>query len=162
MGTLRGSRRLELETRNDREVAMTRLLNELPPKVYEAWTQPEQVARWYGPFGWTITVCQIDLRVGGGWRYVLKGADETLVAMSGNYREVVRNERLVSTESVEGTAGESVNTVTFEEQEGLTRLTAVVLYESHDARDAVFASGMELGAGASFDRLDQFLSRRRS
>ncbi len=141
---------------------MTRTFRASRRSVYEAWTQPGQVASWYVPEGWTMPACLIDLRAGGTWSYVLKGPDESLISMTGSYLEVASGARLVYTESVEGTPGETLNTVTLAERDGLTELTAVVRYSGLETREAVLASGLPAGAGASLDRLDDFLAAPRS
>ena len=146
------SSKLEVAARGDREVAMVRVFPAPKRAVYAAWTQPGRVVHWYGPAGWTMPVCLIDLRVGGVWRYVMKGPDGTPMEISGGYREVIFGERVVSTESVDGTPGGSLNTTTLLEHDGQTTLTAVVRYDTPETRDAVLASRLEAGAGASFDR----------
>ena len=141
---------------------MTRTFRASRRSIYEAWTQPGQVPSWYVPGGWTMPGCLIDLRVGGAWRYVLKGPDERLISMTGSYLDVASCTRLVYTESVEGSPGESLNTVALVERDGLTELTAVVRYDAPETRDAVLASGLQVGTSAALDRLDDFLGAARS
>ena len=124
--------------------------------VYEAWTTPELVKRWWsGSLGET-TIAEIDLRVGGAWRYVMVTDDGFEVAFHGEYREIVPNERIVSTEVYEGMPqGEALNTVTFAETDGCTTLTVLVEHASKEARDAHVNSGMEVGMQEGMDLLEQ-------
>lgn len=150
---------LEISTPSDLEIAMTRVFDAPRHLVFEAWTKPEHLRRWFGGLeGWSMPVCEVDLRPGGAWRYVMHGPDGARMAMHGVYREIVAPERIVSTEVFEGEfhdemgAG-TINTLTFEERDGRTVMIATALYRSKEARDAVLASGMSDGAGQSFDRL---------
>ena len=148
---------LEVTTPSPREVVLTRVFD--PPRhlVYEALTRPELVKRWFGPHGWSLVVCEIDLRVGGTWRYVLEGPDGRSMGMGGEYHEIVPGERTVHTESFDDYPGDSVVTVVLTEHEGRTTLTGTVRYESQEVRDAVIASGMEHGAAETYDRLAELL-----
>src|SRR2546430_477281 len=103
--------------------------------VFDAWTRPELLARWFGPRGWTVPVCEIDLRPGGAYRYVMRGPAGEEMIMRGVYREIVPPERLVCTEGYEGfsevgwrSQDETLNTAIFTEQDGRTTWTATVLY----------------------------------
>ena len=102
-------------------------------------------------------VCEVDLRVGGGFRFVLRGPDGREMGMRGVYREIVPPERSVHMESFDDYPGESQVTTVFVEQDGKTTLTATVLYPSQEVRDAVIQSGMEHGAAESYDRLAELL-----
>jgi uncharacterized protein YndB with AHSA1/START domain len=152
---------LKVTTPSDREVAMTRVFDAPRKLVYEAWTKPELVRRWLtGPDGWTMAVCEIDLKVGGTFRYVWKHErDGSVMGMRGVYREIVPPERLVGTEKFDDPwyQGEAVGTMTFVEQGGKTTLTQTVRYESKEVRDGVLKTGMESGVAASFDRLERVL-----
>jgi uncharacterized protein YndB with AHSA1/START domain len=141
-------------TPSDREVVMTREVEAPRELVFDAWTKPEHVQQWMlGPSGWTMPVCEIDLRPGGAWRFVWGRADGTEMEMRGEYREVTPPERLVSTESWGGDWPETINTVTLSEEDGKTTITQTVLYPSREARDAALETGMKDGVSLSFDRL---------
>ncbi len=145
-------------TPSDREVVMTCEVDAPRELVFDAWTKPEHVQQWMlGPSGWTMPVCEIDLRPGGAWHFVWGRADGTEMEMRGEYREVTPPERLVSTESWGGDWPETINTVTLSEEDGKTTITQTVLYPSKEARDAALATGMKEGASVSFDRLAEHL-----
>jgi uncharacterized protein YndB with AHSA1/START domain len=141
-------------TPSDREIVMTRVFDAPRKLVWEAWTRTEHVPHWMlGPAGWSMPVCEIDLRPGGEWHFVWRHADGREMAMNGVYREVVPPERLVSTESWGGDWPETVNTLILTEQEGRTLVTLTVLYPSKEARDAALSTGMKNGLAASMDLL---------
>jgi uncharacterized protein YndB with AHSA1/START domain len=125
--------------------------------VYQAWTTPELVRRWWNANRGEVTVAEIDLRVGGTWRYVMMTPDGVEVAFHGEYREIVPNERIVSTEVYEGVPdGEgTLNTLTLAEADGRTTLTVLVQCPSKDVRDAIIDSGMEAGMQDAMDLLEQ-------
>lgn len=148
---------LKVTTPSPREVVLTRVFDAPRHLVYEAMTRPELVKRWFGPHGWSLAVCEIDLRVGGTWRYVLEGPDGRSMGMGGEYREIVPGERTVHTESFDDYPGDSVVTTVLTEHDGRTTLTGTVLSESQEVRDAVIASGMEHGAAETYDRLAELL-----
>jgi uncharacterized protein YndB with AHSA1/START domain len=153
---------LKLTTPTDREIAMTRVFDAPRKLVFDAFTKPELVKRWLlGPPGWSMPVCEIDLRVGGAYRYVWRNdRDGTTMGMRGVFREIVASERLVSTERFDEAwyPGEAVGTIVFVEQGGSTTVTQTVRYESREARDAVTKSDMERGVTASYDRLADVLA----
>ena len=153
---------LKLTTSGDRELVMTRVFDAPRQLVYDAHTKPDLVRRWLlGPPGWSMPVCEMDVRVGGTYRWVWrKDKDGTTMGMGGVYREVRAPERLVSTEKFDEAwyPGESLNTLVLVEQGGRTTLTQTMRYESREARDAVIKSGMEKGVTASYDRLDDLLA----
>lgn len=145
-------------TPSDREVAMTRVFDAPRSLVWDAWTNPEHVPQWLlGPEGWTMPVCQIDLRPGGEWHFVWRRTDGTEMEMRGEYREVTPPERLVSTESWGGDWPETLNTLILIEEDGKTTVTQTVLYPSKEARDTALGTGMQEGASQSFDRLAEHL-----
>ena len=145
-------------TPSDTEAAMTRVFDAPRSLVWEAWTNPAHVPHWLlGPEGWTMPVCEIDLRPGGEWHFVWRRADGTEMEMRGAYREVTPPERLVSTESWGGDWPETVNTLVLSEEDGKTTITQTVLYPSREARDAAMETGMKDGASVSFDRLAEHL-----
>jgi uncharacterized protein YndB with AHSA1/START domain len=141
-------------TPSDREIVMTHVVDAPRALVFEAHTSAEHVPNWMlGPSGWTMPVCEIDLRPGGAWHFVWRRADGTEMEMRGEYREVTPPERLVSTESWGGDWPETINTVTLSEEDGKTTITQTVLYPSQEARDAALETGMKDGVSQSFDRL---------
>jgi uncharacterized protein YndB with AHSA1/START domain len=124
--------------------------------VYEAYTTPELVRRWWHANRGEMTTCEIDLRVGGTWRYAMVAHGGLEVAFHGEYREIVPNERIVSTEVYEGMPGaEALDTVTFAEADGRTTLTILVEHASKEHRDAHIESGMEAGLQDALDLLEQ-------
>jgi len=156
------SKGLTVTLPSDLEIVMTRVFDAPRHLVFDAWTKPEHLKRWFGPRGWTMPVCEIDLRPGGPWRFFMRKDDGSEMGMYGEYREVVPPERLVSTEFFEGAefeemGGGTINTLTFEERGGQTTMTTTVLYKSREARDAVLQTGMEDGVAESFDRLAELL-----
>jgi uncharacterized protein YndB with AHSA1/START domain len=144
---------------SDRELVITRVFDAPRRLVFEAMTEPEHVKRWYGPRRFTMTVCEIDLRPGGRWRYVLRDPESgSEHGFSGVYREIVPPERIVSTEGYEALPGHDyLATVTLTEQDGKTTLRSHLLYESVEDRDGHLQSGMEPGMNETFDRLNELL-----
>jgi uncharacterized protein YndB with AHSA1/START domain len=147
---------------SDREIAMTRVFDAPRTLVFDAHTKPELVKRWLlGPPGWTMPVCEIDLRVGGKYRWVWRSdRDGSTMGIGGVYREIAAPERIVTTERFDEAwyPGEGLNTLVLIEQGGRTTLTQTMRYESKEARDAVLKSGMEKGVEASYDRLAELLA----
>jgi uncharacterized protein YndB with AHSA1/START domain len=147
------------ERKADRELVVTRTFNAPARIVFEAWTRPELLKRWWAPksFGLTMISCEADVRVGGTYRLVFRhDAFPEPMAFFGRYIEVTPHSRLVWTNE-EGEAGEQVTTVTFEEKGGKTLLVMHDLYPSKEALDAAIASGSTSGAGETFDQLDELL-----
>ena len=148
----------KLSTPSDREIAIERDFNAPRTLVFDAFTKPELVRQWLlGPDGWKMPVCQIDLRVGGAYRYVWRQiSDGREMGMGGVYREIAAPVRVVATEKFDEAwySGEAVGTLVLVEQGGITTITQTLLYQSRDARDGVLKSGMEKGVAASYDRLD--------
>jgi uncharacterized protein YndB with AHSA1/START domain len=154
---------LKVSTPTDREIVLTRVFDAPRPLVWNALSKPELLKRWlFGPEGWTMTVCDDDVRVGGAFHYAWSGPEGAAMSLRGVYREVVRPERLVRTESFEfgcdSQAGEQLATLVLTEEAAKTYLTLTVLYPSKEARDATLASGMEHGVGAGYDRLETILA----
>ena len=140
----------------DEQILITREFDVPRHLVYRAWTTPELIKRWWSGNRGETTIAEIDLRVGGTWRCVMVTDDGFEVAFHGEYREIVPNERIVSTEVYEGMpGGEALNTVTFAEADGRTTLTMLVEHASKEARDAHMASGMEVGMQEAMDLLEQ-------
>jgi uncharacterized protein YndB with AHSA1/START domain len=154
----KGSATVELVS--DTEVVLRRSFAAPRRLVFAAMTQPEHVKRWYGLRSMELVVCEIDLRVGGKWRYVLKGPDGSEHGFTGLYREITPPERLVSTENYEAMmpGHELVVTATYEEVEGRTALTSHIQYLSKADRDGHLGSGMEYGMQETFDRLEELLA----
>ncbi|MGI9029757.1 MAG: SRPBCC family protein [Ilumatobacteraceae bacterium] len=142
----------------DTQILITRTFDAPAELVFKALTTPELVKCWWGFDTSVWKVCEIDLRVGGAWRYVIVDADME-VGFHGEYREIDAPHRIVSTEVFEGfpDAG-SVNTVTLHEVDGATTMTTLVQHESQDHRDGHIASGMEGGMQVSFDRLEDLVT----
>jgi uncharacterized protein YndB with AHSA1/START domain len=150
-----GSKKAEVTLPTDERILITREFDAPRHLVYRAWTEPELIERWWGGERGEVTSAEIDLRVGGAWRCVMVLDDGSELAFRGEYRKVVPNERIVSTEVYEGAAGaQALNTVTFEEREGRTTLTVLVEHASKEARDAHLASGMETGMQEGMDLLE--------
>jgi uncharacterized protein YndB with AHSA1/START domain len=152
---------LQVTTPSDREIVMTRVFNAPRTLVFDCWTKPELVKRWLtGPEGWFFTVCEIDLRVGGAYRWVWRNQqDGTEMGMGGVYREIAAPERIVNTQlfDQDWTGGETVGTLILTEKDGRTTVTNAVLYSSKEARDGALRSGMEQGVAAGYARLDKLL-----
>jgi uncharacterized protein YndB with AHSA1/START domain len=154
---------LQVTTPTDREIVMTRVFDAPRGLVFDAMSKPELLLRWLsGPPGWSMVLCESDLKVGGVFRHVWRGPGGKEMAMRGVYREVVPPERIVRTESFdvgcEAQSGEQLGTLVLTEQGGKTTLTLTVLYPSKEARNAAIASGMERGVAASYDRLAELLA----
>jgi uncharacterized protein YndB with AHSA1/START domain len=149
---------LQVTLPTDREIVLTRNFDAPRRLVYDCFTKAALLKRWFGPCGCTLTVCEIDLRVGGKWRFLLEGPGGKRIGMSGVYREIVPPERDVHTETFDDFPGaESLFTGVFTEQHGQTTLNATILYPSREVRDAVIKSGMERGAGETYDKLAELL-----
>jgi uncharacterized protein YndB with AHSA1/START domain len=146
---------------SDREIQVSRDFDAPRSLVFDAFTKPELVRRWLlGPPGWTMPVCEIDLRIGGSYRYVWRSEkDGSQMGIRGVFREITPVERLVATEKFDDAwyPGEALDTTVFEERRGITRTTITVLYESQEARDTARLSGMEYGMAAGYDRLETLL-----
>jgi uncharacterized protein YndB with AHSA1/START domain len=147
-------------TPTDREVVVTRVVDAPRRVVFDAWTNPEHVRRWLlGPEGWTMPVCEIDLRPGGQWRFVWRKADGAEMAMTGTYREVAPPERVVHTERWGPEWPETINTLVLSEAGGQTTMRLTITYPSKEARDAALETGMKGGMDESFERLDALLKK---
>ncbi len=162
---MRNVGQLTVSTPSDREISMSRLFEAPRQLVFEAMTRPELIRRWLlGPEGWTMPVCEIDLRIGGAYRYVWRNAQGTEMGMGGVFREIVSPERIVQTEIFDDPwyPGEALNTTTLTEENGRTTLRLSILYASKESRDAVLAAPMEDGVAASYDRLAELLAAERA
>jgi uncharacterized protein YndB with AHSA1/START domain len=154
---------IEVTTPSDREVRITRVFAAPRRLVFDAWTKPEILRRWLGVRGgWTMAVCEVDLRVGGAYRYVWRGPNGEEMGMGGTYREIVRPERIVATERFDEQwyEGEALDTIELAERDGKTTATTTVRYISREVRDAALKTGMATGVGESYDALDTLLARQ--
>jgi uncharacterized protein YndB with AHSA1/START domain len=150
----------------DREILMTRDFDAPRQLVFDAFTKPELVSRWLlGPDGWSMPVCEIDLRVGGRYRYVWRrDKDGKEMGVGGSFREVARPERIVHTERFDEAwyDGESVVTTVFAEQGGRTIVNMTMQLISKEVRDGILKSGMEHGVARSYNRLEEILASQTS
>ncbi len=152
---------LQVSTPSDRDIAMTRVFEAPRRLVFDAYTKPELLKRWLGVGGgWSLAVCEIDLKVGGTYRYVWRNTNGAELGMGGTYREVVTPERLVTTERFDQPwyEGECIGTVTFVERAGKTTMTMNLRYDSKAIRDAVLQSPMKEGIARGFDALAGLLA----
>jgi uncharacterized protein YndB with AHSA1/START domain len=156
---MKNTETLKVALTGDREVTMTRVFDAPRHLVFDAFSKPEILKRWFGPRGWSLRVCEVDLRVGGGFRFVLAGPDGKEMGMRGVYREITPPEGSVHMESFDDFPGaESQVTTVFREEDGKTTMTVKVLYPSQQVRDAVIQSGMEHGAAECYDKLAEELA----
>jgi uncharacterized protein YndB with AHSA1/START domain len=155
-------RTLEVTLPSDREIRLTRVFDAPRRLVFDALTRPELLKRWhFGPDGWSLAVCEIDLRVGGAIRFVWRKAEGGReMSMSGSYREIRAPERLVTAEVFDDdwTGGQTVTTTQLTEEAGRTTFVATVLYQSPEARGKAQSFHWEEGAAAGYDRLAQVLA----
>lgn len=152
------SSELVVTTPSDREIVMTRDFDAPRDLVFEAHTSCEHMSRWWGPRKYEFASCDIDFRPGGKWRIVHRGPDGEEFGFRGEYREIVAPGRIVWTFEFEGWPGNvSVETLSLEEHEGKTTLTATSVYDTVEARDQMLESGMEEGANESMERLDEYV-----
>jgi uncharacterized protein YndB with AHSA1/START domain len=155
------AKKLQIATPNEREIVMTRVFKAPRHLLFDAHTKPELLKRWlFGPDGWSLAECEVDLRVGGRYRYVWRHPKKPEMGMGGVIREVVAPERLVASEKFDDAwyPGESVNTLVLVEQGGKTTLTQTMTYESREARDTALKSGMDDGMAAGYDRIEGVLA----
>ncbi len=158
---MKNTEALQVTTPSDREISMTRVFDATRKLVFDAWTKPELLKRWLGAFGgWSMDVCEVDLKVGGRYRFGWRGPDGSSMAMGGIYREVVPGKRLVASEKFDDPwyEGEAVATTVFVERGGQTTVTTTVRYASREVRDSVLKSPMESGVAKSYDALDHVLA----
>ncbi len=149
-------------TPSDTEITLTRLFDAPRELVWDAMTTPEHVKQWWGILDEhsSVPVCEIDLRVGGKWRFVGRNANGDIPAFYGEYKEIDRPNRLVYTEIFEPFPdGPSLVTQLLTEEQGKTRLTVTARYDSRATRDMVIGTGMEKGAAISYDRLEDLVRR---
>jgi uncharacterized protein YndB with AHSA1/START domain len=151
--------RVDVTQPSSSELSLSRVFAAPSRLVFEAWTQPELLRRWYGPTGWQLVVCELDLRVGGAWRFVSRQPGGREIGQHGVFRELLPGRRIVQTESWEDwNPGEVLVTTTFEEQADGTRVTTVMRFPSPEVRDMLIKSGMADGYGEAADKLDGLLA----
>lgn len=155
---MKSSAALEITTPTEREVVLKRIFDASRELVFDALTTPELLKRWYGPTGWTLILCEIDLKVGGNWHFVVERPDGKKIGQKGVYHEVIRPERIVNTESWEDwDPGETLVTTTLVEINRKTMLTSISLFPSQEVRDIILKSGLDDGAKQSYQRLADLL-----
>ena len=157
VGSVANSQTFKVTTPSDREIRMTRVFDAPRHLVFQAMVKPEHIRRWWGCLGegYSVPVCEVDLRPGGAWRFVNRHPGGEAV-FYGVYREITSPERLVYTEIYEPFPDvESLVTVVLSEESGKTRVTLTAVYPSLEVRDTVLRTGMEKGAAISYDRLEE-------
>lgn len=162
MSSVANSKSFKVTTPSDREIRMTRLFDAPRDLVYEAMSKPEHITQWWGRLGegYTVPVCEVDLRVGGKWRFVNRTPKGQLAEFYGVYREIDPPDRVVFTEIFAPFPDtESVVTALLTVEKGKTRLTVTALYPSLEVRDTVLGTGMARGAAISYDRLEEVAAR---
>ena len=161
VGGVANSGTFKVTTPSDREIRITRVFDAPRALVFEAMTRPEHIRQWWGNLdsGYSVPVCEVDLRVGGAWRFVNRTPKGQLVAFRGVYREIAPPDRLVYTEIFEDYPDtESVVTTELTEEKGMTLVTLTSEYPTLEVRDMVLSTGMERGAAISYDRLEDVVS----
>ncbi|MEU4528318.1 SRPBCC domain-containing protein [Micromonospora ureilytica] len=150
---------LVVHTPGNREIVLSRLFEAPAQLVFAAFTQPELLARWYGARGWRLTECDVDLRIGGRWRFVSQGPEGAQMVQAGVYRQVEPSHRLVYTELFDDQSypGETLVSHEFTELAGRTTVTTTLLYATAEGRDTVLRYPMARGVGQSFTRLAELL-----
>jgi uncharacterized protein YndB with AHSA1/START domain len=152
-----------IERRSDRELVLTRTFNAPAEMIYDAWTEPELLKRWWAPrsLGVSLFSCEADARVGGSYRFVFGKDPNDTMAFSGKYLEISPHSRIVCTQIFEPmrSAGEAIVTALFEERDGKTRLEVRQLFPSKEALDGAVASGMERGMRETYEQLEELVSR---
>ena len=151
----------KVTTPGELEIVMARDFDAPPDMIFDALTKPELVRRWLtGPDGWIMPVCEIDLTVGGAYRYVWRHEDGCEMGMGGTYREIVRPERIVNTELFDKAwySGDCLVTTLLTEQGAGTTMAVTLRYDSRAVRDGVLESDMESGVAPSYDRLEEIVT----
>jgi uncharacterized protein YndB with AHSA1/START domain len=158
---MKNNETFHITAHREREIQVTRVFDAPRRLVFDAYTRPELIKKWLlGPDGWSMPICEVDLRAGGKYRYVWKSdTDGQEMGMGGVYREVSKPERIVVTEIFDEAwyPGEAIDTIVLTGQHGKTTLTQTILYNSRETRDAVLKSPMQTGLAASYNRLEKFL-----
>ena len=152
--------KLEVTTPSDREIASTRIFDAPRELVFEAHSSCEHMSNWWGPRRYEVSSCEMDFRPGGTWRIVHKGSEGEIPAFRGEFREIVRPERIVWTFEWEGMPGHVlIESAAFEDVGGRTRVTTTLLFHTTEERDGMLSSGMETGMSESHDRLAELLAK---
>jgi uncharacterized protein YndB with AHSA1/START domain len=147
----------------DREIHVVREFDAPRDRVYAAYTDPQLIPEWWGPRGTSTVVDEMDVRPGGGWRFVVRNSDGSETGFRGTYREVTPPERIVQTFEWEGMPGHiSIDTAIFEDLGDRTRVTSTSLFHTTEERDGMLGSGMERGMNETYARLDELLARQGS
>ena len=147
-------------TPSEREIHIVREFDAPRDRVFAAYTDPERIPQWWGPYDTTTIVDVMDVRAGGSWRFIARDADGSETAFRGTYREVTPPERIVQTFEWEGMPGHvSVESATFEDLGDRTRVVTTSTFHTREERDGMIASGMEKGMNETFARLDELLAR---
>jgi uncharacterized protein YndB with AHSA1/START domain len=155
---MKNTGKLQIATPSDREITFTRVFDAPRKLVFDAWTKPELLKRWlYGPNGWSLEICEMDLRVGGKYRFVWHYTNGKAMGMGGVYKEILPPERIVNTQlfDQDWTGGEAIGTLVLTEKDGKTTSTDTVLYVSKEARDGALSTGMADGMETGYVRLDE-------
>jgi uncharacterized protein YndB with AHSA1/START domain len=153
-----GSKQITVTTPSDKEIVMTRVFDAPRELVFEAHSSCEHMSRWWGPRKYEIAKCDLDFRPGGTWQVVHRSAEGEEHTFRGEFREIVRPERITWTFEWMGLPGHiSVDTVTFEEHDGKTTLTTRSVFDTVEDRDGMLQSGMQEGAAETWERLDEYL-----
>ena len=151
-----------ITTPTDREISIVKEFDAPRPLVFDAHTRPELLKRWFGPHDWRMEVCEVDLRPGGSWHYLMRGPGGATMHLRGTYLEILAPERIVSTESnvdCEARAEyESLGRLVFVEQAGRTTVTNTICFPTREVRDSVLSTGMARGVGEGLDRLTALLA----
>jgi uncharacterized protein YndB with AHSA1/START domain len=147
----------------DREIHVVREFDAPRDRVYAAYTDPQLIPEWWGPRGTSTVVDEMDVRPGGGWRFVVRNSDGSETGFRGTYREVTPSERIVQTFEWEGMPGHiSIDTAIFEDLGDRTRVTSTSLFHTTEERDGMLGSGMERGMNETYALLDELLARQGS
>jgi uncharacterized protein YndB with AHSA1/START domain len=150
---------LTITTPGDREVVITREFDAPADLVFDALTKPDLLRRWYGPTGWTLIVCDIDLKVGGAWHFVVQRPDGKRFGQLGVYQKIERPELIVNTETWDDwDAGETLVTTSLLERDSKTTFRSSILFPSQEVRDIVVKGGLEHGSKESYEKLDKLLT----
>ena len=154
------ARRASITTPSDREIYIERVFDAPRDRVFAVYTDPQLIPEWWGPRGGTTIVDTMDVRAGGSWRFLMRGADGTETGFRGTYREVSPPERIVQTFEWEGMPGHvSVETAVFEDLGEQTKVTTTSTFHTTEERDGMLDSGMEGGLNETYERLDEILAR---
>lgn len=151
---------LQITPQGDREIVMTRAFNAPRHLVFDAWTKPELLKQWFGPWDWKLVVCDVDLSVGGAYRFVMENPKGDQMGWGGVYKAIARPDTFTNTEIFDDAwyPGEAILTNVLTEEGGKTIFTTTIQYVSAAARDQVLGSGMASGVTASYDKLAEFLA----